>query len=136
MPKCRNAKCCGSINGSQNPCDRRLTSNRDFTISRFGVLKDKSLYPSTSRYPKSQNERRETLTANLLAALPDPTACGVSVFPLEGSPPSVQISKLSSWIYAGLKPVLLPSIGWPAGISTSIQCSTTFFLLSFYSIST
>jgi hypothetical protein len=34
-------------------------------------------------------------------------ACGVSVFLLEDSPPSVRIPELSSWIYAGLKPALL-----------------------------
>jgi len=35
--------------------------------------------------------------------------CGVSVFLLEDSPSFIWIFELSSWIYAGLKLVLLPS---------------------------
>jgi hypothetical protein len=59
-----------------DPWDRRFQSNRDFTISRFGILKDKSLCLSNSRYPKCRNGHRETLAANLLAAPLDPTPAG------------------------------------------------------------
>jgi hypothetical protein len=38
-----------------NPFDQWLTSNHDFAISQFGVLRDKNLCLSNFQYPKSQN---------------------------------------------------------------------------------
>jgi hypothetical protein len=58
-PGCRNVevpKYPGVRSKAHNdPWDRRSLSNRDFTISRFKILKDKSLCLSNLRYLKSQN---------------------------------------------------------------------------------
>jgi hypothetical protein len=115
LPKRRNAEISWrSINGSQRSLGSTVRSNRDFAILWFGILKDKSLCLSNShgtRNPKMDQRSRsacdqwslllpsfghqEALAANLLTAPPDPMACGVSVFLLEDSPPSVQVSRIS-----------------------------------------
>ena len=92
------------------PWDRWFWSNRDFTVwdsKRQEYLSFQLMVPEIPKWINCPDLLvinghysldlgvKKSLIANPLIAPPDPMACEVSMFLLENSPPSIQVSEIS-----------------------------------------